>query len=721
MTLHHLDSLFRPAAVAVVDGGDARLFRLVSRNLLDAGLAGPVLPVTRSGSAVHGVLAYDSIPALPLTPALCVLAAPAAALPDLLTQCAAKGTRAAVAISAEPGDTVALHRHAKALGLRLLGPRDAGVQIPAHGLNASLAPAAPPGQLALVSQSASVASIVVDWAAGHGVGFSAVVTPGAEADVTVADCLDWLALDTGTRAILLYLDTIAGARTFLSAARAAARTKPVIAFRPGGGGDDHVWDAAFRRAGILRVRDLEAVFDAAETLALARPASGDRLFVVANGVGIGTIAAGALAAAGGRLARPAFQLGADAGAARYAEAVAPLLTNEAGDAVLVLHGPTALASGLDAAEAVAAVVAKTRRCVLTCWLGDAAARSARDLFTDRRVPTYDTPGQAVRAFLQLVEHRRSQEALTQTPPSVPEDFAPDAAAARVVIAAALAEDRQCLTDAEARAVLDAYGVGACSVAVSLAEHPVFGPVLTVGTVAALPPLNMHLAAQALDHEALTLVKLAQLAVDLPEVAELTLDAQGCRMLVRAWQGDAAARLAVRPYPKQLETPLALPDGRNLLVRPVLPEDEPALQDLFARMTSDAVRLRFFAPMRALSHAAAARLTQLDFDREMAFVVAEPGHPGAARLFGMVHVNGDADRERGEFAIMLASDAEGLGLGPLLMRRMLDHARAAGMHAVFGEVLRENRTMLKLCQAFGFRQSASPDDPEVMHVEVALSG
>jgi acetyltransferase len=184
-------------------------------------------------------------------------------------------------------------------------------------------------------------------------------------------------------------------------------------------------------------------------------------------------------------------------------------------------------------------------------------------------------------------------------------------------------------------------------------------------------------------------------------------------------GDPAARLAIRPYPSRLETPLQLPDGRRFVVRPVVPEDEPAFHDLFGRMTPEEVRLRFFAPKRELGHQMAARMTQLDYDRDMAFVVATPEQPGAARIVGVVHLSGDADGDRGEFAVMIETGMTGLGLGPLLMRRMLDHARAIGLREVVGEVLRENAPMLKLCKVFRFDCHASEDDPSTMHTCLTL--
>lgn len=762
MPLHHLDALFKPAAVAVVAGDGTGVGAVLARNLLTAGFNGPVLPVSSRRKAIEGVLAYPSLADLPLVPDLCVVAAPPEDLDSLLRQAAAKGVRAVLAVSAglpEHGGAAvesvraSLGRLARDLGVRLLGPDSLGLQVPALKLNASLAPVtALPGNLAFVSQSGAVANAVVDWAEGRGIGFSAVVSTGAMADADFADCLDHFSLNSSTRAILLYLEEVIQARRFLSAARGAARLKPVIVLRAGRHDEsDAVYAAACRRAGMLRVHDLRELFDAAETLGLARPAIGDRLALLTNGGGIGAVAMDALIAAGGHAAvfdgasqENPVDLGADAGGERTAETLRRLLQDRGCDAALVLHGPSAFSDAEDTARQVAEVARKAVKPVLTCWLGERRAVPARHVLAEARLPTYDTPEEAVRAFLHVVEYRRAREALTQTPPSVPEDFRTDAAAARVVVAAALAEGRTVLGPAETDALLAAFALAEAPsgpglpIGLRLYEHPRFGPVLRLGAsghswVAALPPLNMLLAADALRlvgrdggsaAAALVLVKLSQLAVEVGEVAELSAVLRGgalasVAVTVREFSGDPAARLAIRPYPKQLETPLVLPDGRAFVVRPVLPEDEPAFHDLFGRLTPEEIRLRFFAPKRELGHLLAARMTQLDYDREMALVVATPEAPGQARIIGVIHLNGDADGRRGEFAVMIETGMTGLGLGPLLMRRMLDHARASGLREVYGEVLRENRPMLKLCKVFGFEQKMSEDDPSVLHVRLAV--
>ncbi len=290
----------------------------------------------------------------------------------------------------------------------------------------------------------------------------------------------------------------------------------------------------------------------------------------------------------------------------------------------------------------------------------------------------------------------------------------------------------------------------------------FGPVILFGhggtaveviqdKAVALPPLNMHLArdvmmrtrvyrllegyrgkpAADLDSIALTLVKVSQLVSDFADICELDInpllaDSQGvialdARIKVAKSQLPGAQRLAIRPYPKELEEKIGLPGGQTLLLRPIRPEDEPALQTLFSRLSMDEIRLRFLHAMKILSHELAARLTQIDYDREMALVLCDPGVQKESGLHGVVRIAADPDNERAEFAILIRRDMTGIGLGPMLMRRIVDYARSRGIMEIFGEVLAENRPMLRLCEAFGFSKKRDPEEPGVFIVSLPVGG
>jgi len=716
MTVRELEAVFRPRSVALVAEDDAPLARTVARNLAAAGLA------------VARAAAPDGLGS---APDLVVLCAPAARLPDLVAEAGRKGVRAAVLTGGHAPDAAvrdAVRRAAKDNGIRVLGPASLGVAVPGRRFAAGSFHRAPQaGRVALVAQSGTLAGAVLDWALRRDVGFSHVAALGEMADVGFGEVLNYLALERECQSVLLVLDEVTtkdagGARRFLSAARAVSRVKPVIVLRTGGrledGTPDAVFDAAIRRAGLLRVHTLDELFDALEALAVGAPVKGDRLAIVANGRGIARLAADALLAGGGRLAGAPRDLGEGADGAAYAGALRDVQAERAADAVLLLHAPTALAPAGDAARAVAEAMPSIRLPVLTSWLGERDAERASADLASHHVPVFDTPDRAARAFLHMAAHRRNQELLTETPPSIPPGPPPDRAVADALAAVARADGRLRLEGAEAMALLAAYGVGT-GVSASMRVDPLFGPVLAVGGAVVLPPLNLALARAVVDDVAAPdLVRLAQLVAEREDVSGLTVGPGGAAVdLLPA--GSARTPLAIRPYPTELERTLPLPDGRTFVVRPVLPEDEPALKAMFARLTADEVRLRFFAPKAELTHATAARMSQIDYDRDMGLVVADPGPPGTAAVHGAVHLSADADLERAEFAIMLAHDMAGLGLGPVLMRRILDHARSRGLREVFGEVLMENRSMLRLCEALGFKRKVSVDDPGVVHVSVML--
>ncbi|HXK26228.1 MAG TPA: bifunctional acetate--CoA ligase family protein/GNAT family N-acetyltransferase [Myxococcota bacterium] len=488
---------------------------VVIRNLLRGGFAGPVMPVNPKHRAVAGVLAYPDVASLPLAPDLAVIATRPGPIPELVDELGRRGTRAAVVLTALPraaggeaGADVgrALLEAAGRHRVRILGPNCLGLLVPGIGLDASFAHVgAIPGRLAFVSQSGALCTAVLDWAHSRGIGFSHFVSLGNSADVDVGDVLDFLGGEAGTQAILIYLESITAARKFMSAGRAAARNKPVIVIKSGRvregaraaashtgalAGADDVADAAFRRAGMLRVDRIDELFDAAETLARSRRPAGDRLLVVTNGGGPAVMAADFLVAHGGKLAElsdaartkldavlpetwsrdnPVDIIG-DAPGKRYADALRILLAEPGDDAVLALHAPTAIASSEDAAKAVAdAVRASPPRAVLASWLGGAGAEPARRILGDAGIPSYETPEDAARAFLHIVSHRRSQEQLIEAPPSPSPGLAPRRGAARALIASVATSGRELLTEPESKALLKDYGIP--SVETRVADDP----------------------------------------------------------------------------------------------------------------------------------------------------------------------------------------------------------------------------------------------------------
>jgi acetyltransferase len=374
--------------------------------------------------------------------------------------------------------------------------------LPGIGLNASFSHQPPlAGDLAFVSQSGAQITAIIDWARGRSIGFSQVVSLGDMADADFGDFLDYLATDPASRAILLYMESVTNAPKFMSAARRAARAKPVIVVKAGRGpagakaalshtgalaGADSAYAAAFRRAGVLRVREFDDLFSAAEILARHPRIVGDRLAILTNGGGAGVLAADRLGDHNGRLAsisqatasaldailpstwshRNPVDIIGDADPARYARALEVLMRDEGTDAILVMDCPTALASSTTIAQEI--VTALQRRTdagepakpVIVCWLGDEVSRDARKLFAAKGIASFATPAEAIDGFAQLVDYSRAQEALMRTPPSLPEDLGLDRERASHTIRGVMAAGRSVLSEVEAKGLLGAYGIRA---------------------------------------------------------------------------------------------------------------------------------------------------------------------------------------------------------------------------------------------------------------------
>ncbi len=499
MTIRNLEKLFSPHSVALIGASadPASIGGKIARNLISGGFEGRIDFVNPRRAEIEGRVSVARISDLAAPPDLAVIATPPQTIPGIAAELAACGTRAAVVITAgvTPDLRQAMLDAGRAAFVRVLGPNGIGLLRPSIGLNASFAHrTTKAGSLALLSQSGALVTAVIDWAAGHDIGFSHIVSLGDMADVDFGDILDYLVGDPSCSAILLYIEAITHPQKFMTAARRAARVKPVIAIKAGRhaaaakaafshtgslAGSDAAYSAAFRRAGILRVNELGGLFAAAEMIADVPSLDGDRLVLLTNGGGAGVLAADALADNDGVLAslppetiaaldavlprtwsrgNPVDIIG-DADAARYGQALDILLADKSSDAVLVLNCPTALTSSTDVArEVVAAKQRRPRKPILTNWLGDEAAEGGRKLFAANRIPTFETPTAAIEGFMQLVRHQRAQEQLSRTPPPADETYPVDREAADRVISAALAEGRLTLSEAEGKLLLAAYGI-----------------------------------------------------------------------------------------------------------------------------------------------------------------------------------------------------------------------------------------------------------------------
>ena len=892
MSVRNLDRLFRPASVAVIgaSGRPHSVGATVLRNMIEGGFKGPIYPVNPKYKQLGGLACFDSVRDLPQVPELAVICTPPETVARIIGQLGEAGTRAAIVLTAglgAPSDIAgrsikqAMLDAARPYVLRVLGPNCVGMLVPGIGLNASFAHTnARPGKIAFVSQSGALVTGVLDWANSRNIGFSKFISLGDSADVDFGDLLDYLAADPDTSAILMYMEDVRHARKFMSAARAAARSKPTMILKSGRvaegakaaashtgalAGSDDVYDAAIRRAGMLRVLTTEDLFAAVETLARARPLAGERLVIVTNGGGPGVMATDAAVSGGASMAQlsadtlarlnavlpptwshanPVDIIG-DAPAQRYVDTLRLVLDDPQADAILFIHAPTAIVPSADIARAIAPLARGSSRNILSCWLGGDAVAEARKIFSDAGLPTYGTPEEAVNAYLQIVQYRRNQNLLMQMPPSDCGNLPVDAAKAAEIVREALAQGREILTEPEAKEVLSAYGIPVVSTRIArdidaaviaanaigypvaikvlspdithksdvggvaldlesaeavraaaarmlkriaqirpearlegfsvqqmarrpqaheliigVATDPVFGPVVLFGQggiavevmadhAVALPPLNAVLARDmiartrvsrllagyrnqpAADIDAIVhvLMKISQLVADLPELVELDInpllvDSGGAIVLdarIRVALADKSSstldRLAIRPYPRELEEEIIW-DGEPLTLRPIRPEDGQAHLEFAHALSADDIHYRMFSRVREMSPSQLARFTQIDYDREMAFIATRMGPDGVARTLGVARVVADPDNIDAEFAVTVRSDLKGHGLGAILMQKLIDYCRRRGTRTIVGEALPENTRMAKLARKLGFAVTQHRGD-DTVHMRLPL--
>lgn len=886
MSIRHLDSLFDPASVAVIGASErpASVGATVWRNLSRGRYAGPVYAVNPKHRRLGDAPCYPNVETLPQVPELAVICTPPATVPGIVAALARAGTRAAVVLTAglDAAQKQAMLDAARPALLRILGPNGLGLLVPHSGLNASFAHIdAQPGELAFISQSGALVTAMLDWADAQGIGFSCLASIGEHADVDFGDLLDYLATDARTRAILLYVESVEAARKFMSAARAAARNKPVIVVKSGRSeqgqraaashtgalaGSDAVYDAAIARAGMLRVDSLQDLFLAAETLARFRSNRGEALTVLTNGGGAGVMAADAAAQVGVPLAElapdtlakldavlpPNWSHGnpvdiiGDAPVERYVRALETLCADPAAQAVLFIHAPTAIVPSADIARALAQVPKSATARLMGCWLGGHGVAEARQMFKAAGIADYPTPEEAVRAFAMLRAYHRAQAELIEAPSAAVLIEPPDVAAARALVREALAAGRTMLSEPEAKAVLDAYRIPVVSTrrvppepqaaveAAAAIGYPValkilspdlthksdvggvalaldgpeavreaaeamlarvrrlrpeariegytvqamaspaharelivgatvdrvFGPVILFGhggtavevladRAVALPPLNEPLARSLIQRtrvarllqgwrdtpgariEAIqaVLIAVSQMLADIPELAELDINpllanedgvvALDARIRLDPTGPAGAAHFAIRPYPAELAETVEW-NGQTITLRPIRPEDEEAHVEFLSHLDPEDIRMRVFYSRRTMERSELARLTQIDYMREMAFIATAPGPDGQPRTLGVARALADPDNEEAEFGIIVRSELKGTGLGHLLMDKLIRYLRAHGTQKLVATVLRENQRMLALAQELGFQPSAEQPDPETVAIELPLN-
>ena len=502
---HYLNKLFSPGSIAVVGASDENntVGMVVFRNLLDGGFKGSIYPVNLKHDVIQNEKAYQEISQIPEKIDLAVIATPAKTVPDIVRQCGEAGVRAAVILSAGFSEAGAQGKHlekesmdyALHYGIRIIGPNCLGVMCPHLGLNATFSHnIALPGPLALVSQSGALCTAMLDWARQHNIGFSTMISLGDTADVDYGDVLTWLALDRNTSSILLYVEGIRNARSFISGLRIAGRMKPVVVIKAGRHdesthaaishtgaivGSDDVFHAAINRAGTVRVNTIDQLFSAAQLLASENyRVKGNRLAIITNGGGLGVMAADHAIENNVLLPpldenikvklntvlpdhwshnNPIDVLG-DADVARYRVAVSVCMESEQFDGVLVMLAPQAMTQATAVAQTVADLTKAGRKPLLVCWMGGEQVAEAHKIFSRNNIAHFDTPEDSIEAFSYMANYRRNQELLMQVPEPMSRRSEPDTEGTRMIIDVVLGEDRKLLTNMETTAILRAFSI-----------------------------------------------------------------------------------------------------------------------------------------------------------------------------------------------------------------------------------------------------------------------
>lgn len=505
MTTENLDKLFAPKSVALIGASNRpmSLGSVIMKNLLEGGFKGPIYPVNPKGEPIHDVPSYKSIPELPEAPDLAVLAIPPAGIAESIRLLCEKGTRAAIIIAAglnvEDANGENMQKKtleiAKKYGMRLVGPNCLGTLVPRIGLDASFTSTkAVDGKIAFITQSGALCVSVLDWASKKGVGFSYVSSIGDAMEARFPDMLDYMADDPNTNAIFMYIESVHDREEFIEAAKRASKKKPLFAIKSGRvaegaaaaashtgalAGGDNVYDAAFERAGIMRLADLEEMYAVMQFLNYRSSVLGEEVTILTNGGGPGVLAVDGLISAGGKMtkisdetkkkldgvlpgtwshANPVDIIG-DAPGSRYAEALKILLEAPEVKDILVMYVPTGVSSGAEVAEKVLEVEKeyKSGR-IFGCWVGGNVVMPGIEMFNEAGYPCFESGERGVAAFVSVADNQKLLAERAAVDGTKPEVKPVKKEAAQAIIKNAMAEGRSILTEYEAKEVFELYQI-----------------------------------------------------------------------------------------------------------------------------------------------------------------------------------------------------------------------------------------------------------------------
>ncbi len=880
MGTRSLEHFFNPKSIAVIGASerDGSLGGAIVRNLLDNHFGGAIIPINSRGyDSVFGLKALSRISQLTDAPDVAIICTPAETVPKILKQLHQLGVAAAMVLTGGIArarswqfrpSSERLEQMIAQTRMRILGPDCLGVIVPGRQLNASfLHVPVRKGSIAYIGQSGTLASSVMDWAYSRNIGFSHVLTLGKSQDVSLADIIDYIVQEPHVRTLLIQLDEIGSGKTLLRALRAASRHKLVLAVKSNRFADsplnriptpkglisrDQLIDETLARAGVLRVSATDELFDCVDALSRRREGFGRRLAIIANGRGPAILGLDRLRHDKGKLAELSEEtrthlrgllpeyvrtdnpvlLNPELNPKQLTAVTTTLLRDRQVDAVLVIYIPSLGSDALANAEELVRVAKNSNKTILTSWMGEYSVERARELFDRHAIPTFDTPDNAIKSYMYMVQHQRTQDLLRETPQSLeipmssacrelgeeirshhrPGDFLPPNDAWRLLEAYGFpyAESRFFRSRKEFQAMAEqvpgpwvlrvhhqrylypfAYGANPRERLRSVArdlhkvediapaadrleakihetfpDSPVLGYTLQTmhramdnlqfsfgigrdselgpylffgggGTTAdilsdrqvALPPLNANLAKQLIKRshfyqvlrersedikrELVTLerwlVALSHIALNHPWLSGLEVNAirqQVGRYLAIgvAAETGVSIKSAIQPYPLELETHYTSPREHRYVMRPIRAEDEPALESFYQRLSPESLRLRFFSARRQFDHKELARFTQIDYDREMAFVALRE-----QALYGVVRVWIDPDDVTAEFAVIIDDNCRGEGLGRALMDTIINYLTERGVLQIYGTVLPHNRGMLSLAERLGFSRQNNPDE------------
>ena len=505
MPIRSLDKIFRPQRIAIVgvSSNTSNVGNIALKNLVSGGFNGVVYPINPKYEAVMGIQCYPDINSLPKVPDLVVICTGAKLAPSIIKQCGEAGIMGIIIMSAgfkEAGEEgKKLEEQVKAEvqnypGMRVIGPNCLGIIVPGHKMNVSFANAMPrKGNVAFISQSGALCTSALDWAIDQKIGFSYFVSIGNTMDVGFGDLIDYFGKDPNTKSIVLYVESIAKGREFMTAARAFARKKPIIVYKAGRypesakaaashtgamASEDNVYDAAFERAGMARVYDIGDIFDFTDLIARRSIPKGGKLAIVTNAGGPGVMATDTLISLGGSLVtlsddtmtklnenlppfwshgNPVDVIG-DATPQRFAKATEIVLEDSKVDAVLAILTPQAMTDPTETANALGKIAEHTSKPIMAAWLGGKTMKEGMNILSDKNIAVYQTPEQAIRAYMTLVRYSRNLEILFETPKDIPITFNLDRVKLREEFVSKYFQKEEYISEDISKKLIDAYGI-----------------------------------------------------------------------------------------------------------------------------------------------------------------------------------------------------------------------------------------------------------------------